>query len=122
VIEYHEQALVIHREIGDRRGEWLVLDKLGIANRLLGNLPQSIELHRQSQEIAKELADISLETKAGWDLGLALEQSGELQQATAAMQPRVDYLREIGHAEAEKHAEQLAALKAKLAGGGGNGF
>jgi hypothetical protein len=85
----------------------------------LGDFRRAIEFHEQSQQMLHELGDRNLETEASWDKGLALEQAGELEQAVVAMQPRVDYLREIRHVDAEKYAEQLAALRARLKAGGG---
>jgi tetratricopeptide (TPR) repeat protein len=107
------------QEMGYRYGEAVALNNLGNSYRLLGDLRQAIEYHQQSQRIAHEIGYRDNETDAAWDKGLALEQAGELEQAVVAMQPRVDYLREIRHVDAEKYAEQLAALRARLKAGGG---
>ena len=45
-IELYEQALVIAREIGDRRGEGNALGNLGIAYAALGEPRRAIELLR----------------------------------------------------------------------------
>jgi hypothetical protein len=38
----------------------------------------------------------------------------DMQKGIAAMQVRVDYDRAVGHPDAEKHAAEVAALRAKL--------
>ncbi len=47
-IEYHEQALVIDREIGDRRGEGADLGNLGLAYAALGEVRKAIEYFEQA--------------------------------------------------------------------------
>ncbi len=56
-IEFHEQALVIDREIGDRRGEGADLGNLGIAYADLGETRQAIEFYEQALVIAREIGD-----------------------------------------------------------------
>jgi hypothetical protein len=59
------------------------------------------------------------EGTASWNLGLALEQEGNLKRAAEMMQVSLDILREIGHPDAEKRAALLAKLRQRLAGGEG---
>jgi len=66
--------------------------------------------------ITREIGDRAGEVRASWNLGLALEGEGDLAGAAAAMQVCVDYEREIGHPDAEKHAARLAELRARLKG------
>jgi len=49
-----------------------------------------------------------------WNLGLLLEQQGELSRAIEMMQVRVDYLRSIGHPGAEKAAAYVEQIRQKL--------
>jgi tetratricopeptide (TPR) repeat protein len=56
-IEYHEQALKISREIGDRRGEGNRLGNLGSAYYSLGEPRKAIELLKQSLAIGKAIED-----------------------------------------------------------------
>jgi len=46
-IEFHEQYLLIAREIGDRRGEGNALGSLGNAYANLGDARKAIEFHEQ---------------------------------------------------------------------------
>ncbi|HUV83226.1 MAG TPA: tetratricopeptide repeat protein, partial [archaeon] len=56
-IEYYEKALVIAREIGDRRGEGADLGNLGNAYRNLGQVEKAIEYYEQSLMIGREIRD-----------------------------------------------------------------
>jgi len=56
-IGYYEQALVIDREIGDRRGEGADLGNLGIAYDALGQVEKAIGLLEQSLQIGREIKD-----------------------------------------------------------------
>ena len=47
-IEFHEQALAIPREIGDRGGEGDALGSLGQAYAALGEVRRAIEFHEQA--------------------------------------------------------------------------
>ncbi len=56
-IGYYEQALVIAREIGDRRGEGNALGNLGIAYADLGQVERAIGLLEQAMRIGQEIKD-----------------------------------------------------------------
>ena len=64
--------------------------------------------------MTREISDRLGEGSACWNLGLALEKLGELGRAAALMQVRVDYLREIGHPEAEEAAAEVEALRGRM--------
>lgn len=56
-IEYYEQALIISREIDDRRGESAELGNLGNAYSDLGEPKKAIEFLKQSLAIGKAIED-----------------------------------------------------------------
>ncbi|MCD4843428.1 MAG: tetratricopeptide repeat protein, partial [Methanosarcinales archaeon] len=56
-IEYYDQALVISREIGDRRGEVVWLGSLGNAYGYLGEVEKAIEYYVQGLTIGKNIKD-----------------------------------------------------------------
>ena len=57
-IERLQAALVIYREIGDRTGEALIFNNLGIVNQSLGDYSQALEDYQQSLVIIRELAEV----------------------------------------------------------------
>src|SRR5262249_41813690 len=113
------QALGIHRELGNRRGEGITLGNLGSAYAALGDAQRAISYHEQSLAVAREIGDRHNEGVASWNLGLALEQEGNLTRAAELMEGSLDYFREIGHPDAEKRAALLAQLRQRLADGEG---
>ncbi|PXF61083.1 MAG: hypothetical protein C4B59_05865 [Candidatus Methanogaster sp.] len=68
-IEYHEQALTIAREIGDRGDECNRLGNLGRAYYALGEIRKAIEYHKQALAIAREVGDRRGEGEALLRLG-----------------------------------------------------
>ena len=77
---------------------------------------RAIEFYEQYRQIACAAGDRRGEAIVSWNMGLAYENLGDLSRAAESMQVCVDYEREIGHPDAEKHAARVAALRARLAG------
>ncbi len=80
----------------------------------MGNLQQAIASYEQQLFIAREIGDREEEAIASWNLGLTYEQQGDLTRAVALMQLLVDFEREVGHANAEKDAEELEKVRQRL--------
>ena len=70
-IEFHEQALTILRNLGDRSGEGGVLGNLGLAYATLGETRRAIEFHEQALVIDREIGDRRGEGADLGNLGLA---------------------------------------------------
>jgi len=115
-IKCYEQGLPIAREIGDRLSEGYILGNLGLAYAALGESSRAIEFYEQQLAITIEIGDRLGDANAKWNLGLEVEKEGDLVRAADLMQVRVAYLREIGHPEAEKHAAEVADIRARIAG------
>ena len=113
-IEFLEQSLRIGRAIGDRLAEANALGNLAVAYNDLGQPDRAIELYGQVLEIARAIGDRRAEANACWNMGLMYGEFGDLSRAAELMQVRVDYERELGHPDAEKHASEVAALRACL--------
>ena len=56
-IEYYKHALVIAREIGNRRGEGTWLGNLGSAYSTLEQVEKAIEYYKHALVIGKEIKD-----------------------------------------------------------------
>ena len=113
-IEFYEQHLAITREIGDRHAEGWVMDCLGRAYAGLGEFRRAIEFYEQALAIIREIDDRRGEAFTCWHFGNALEELGEIGRAAELMQIRADYLREIGHLDAEKSAADVESLRARM--------
>jgi tetratricopeptide (TPR) repeat protein len=114
-IEFHEQSLAIAREIGDRRSESQNLGNLGNAFADLGETRRAIEFYEQSLAITREIGDRFGEGITCWNLGLVYEEEGDFARAAELWEGVVDFERESGHADAEKDAARVAALRARIA-------
>ena len=87
-IEYYEQALVISREIGDRRGEGTALGNLGIAYADLGEVRRAIEYYEQALVISREIGDRRGEGEPLGNLGNAYAGLGEVRRASSTTSRR----------------------------------
>ena len=63
---HYEQALVISREIGDRRGEGSRLHNLGLAYAAVGEIARARDLWQQALRIFEEIQSPDAETVRGW--------------------------------------------------------
>ena len=95
-IEFHEQALEIVRQIGDRHAEGVVVGNLGVAYADLGEPRRAIEFYEQQLEIALEIADRRGEATVLNNLGSAYADLGEPHRAIESYEQQLGIAREIG--------------------------
>jgi tetratricopeptide (TPR) repeat protein len=113
-VEYHEKALAIDREIGNIRAEGNDLANLGSAYFDLGDTLKAIEYCEQQLIITREIGDRRSEAIGSWNLGMIYEKAGNIERAVDMMQVCVEFERDIGHPNAEKDANYLENLRAKM--------
>ena len=80
-IEYYEDALVIAREIEDRRGEKADLGNLGAAYSDLGQVEKAIEYYEDALVIAREIGDRRGEGNRLGNLGNVYSDLGQVKKA-----------------------------------------
>ena len=95
-IEYHQQALAIARETGNRDGEGRQLGNLGLRYADLGQTQQAIEYYQQALAIARETGDRDNEGKQLGNLGSSYATLGQTQQAIEYFQQALAIARETG--------------------------
>ncbi len=100
-IEFYQQALVITREFGDRRGEGVHLSNLGSAHVALGETRRAIDFHQQALTIAREIGDRRGEGNRLGNLGNAHVALGEIRRAIDFYQQTLAIAREIGDRRGE---------------------
>jgi tetratricopeptide (TPR) repeat protein len=94
-IEYYEQALVIAREIGERRNEnWL--GNIGNAYYQLGQVDKAIEYYEQALVIAREIDERRNEGNWLGNLGSAYSALGQVDKAIEYYEQALVIAREIG--------------------------
>ena len=95
-IEYHQQALMIAKEIGDRRNEGNQLGSLGLAYVRLGQVEKAIEYYQQALAISKEIGDRANEGTWLGNLGSAYADLGQVDKAMEHHQQALVIAKEIG--------------------------
>jgi len=103
-IEFHEQALTIVREIGDRRGEGNALGNLGSAYADLGDTHKAIEFYEQHLAIAREIGDRRGESISLGNMGLALLSLENHQKASDVLLQSIKLADEISYPIAQNEA------------------
>ena len=100
-IEQYEQALVIDREIGDRRGEGADLGNLGMAYAALGEVRRAIEQYEQALVISREIGDRRGEGADLGNLGNGVRGPGQVGRAIEQYEQALAISREIGDRRGE---------------------
>jgi len=95
-IEYHEQALVIAKEMGDRRVVGTSLGNLGSAYSSLGQVEKAIEYYKQALAISQEIGDKQVEGTALGNLGLAYGNLGQVEKAIEYYKQALAISQELG--------------------------
>ncbi len=102
-IEYHEQALAMAREIGNRKSEGNQLGFLGLCYRILGQITRAIEYHEQALAMAREIRNRKIEGHQLGNLGLCYQTLGQFTRAIEYHEHALAMAREIGKREIEGH-------------------
>ncbi|HMH41864.1 MAG TPA: tetratricopeptide repeat protein [Pyrinomonadaceae bacterium] len=100
-IEFHEQALIISLEIGDRSGECADLGSLGNAYTILGETNRAIEFYECSLAIAREIGNRRSEANALGSLGIAHKDLGEINRAIEFYKQCLAIDRDVGDRRGE---------------------
>ncbi len=100
-IEYHEKALEISRNIGDRKGEGNGLGNLGNAYRNLGEVKKAIKYYKQALVISKEIGNRQGEGNWLGNLGSAYRNLGEVKKAIKYYKQALVISKEIGDRQGE---------------------
>jgi tetratricopeptide (TPR) repeat protein len=103
-IEYHEQALTIHRENCDQQNEGETLGNLGNDYAALGEYRRAIDYHEQSLAIARERSDRRNEGETLGNLGNDYAALGEYRRAIEYHEQSFAIAREIHNQRGEAHS------------------
>jgi tetratricopeptide (TPR) repeat protein len=79
--DYKQQALVLRRDLGDRRGVASILGNMGETARVRGDYEVAVERYNQSLAISREIGDRSSEFLGMSNLGGALMGLGRYEEA-----------------------------------------
>ncbi|MBC8449371.1 MAG: tetratricopeptide repeat protein [Chloroflexi bacterium] len=99
--EFYKRALIITREIGNRRNEGNLLGNLGIVYSDLGQVEQAIGYYQQALAISREVGDRRGEGNMLGIRGVAYRLLGQVERAIVHSQQALAISREIGDWNAE---------------------
>lgn len=94
-----EEALAIHKEVGDIRGELSALNNLGHVFEVLGQLKAAVVYYQQAGDICERIGDRLAEGVILTNLGGLLSQLGQQAQAEDNLLRALTIRREIGNDE-----------------------
>jgi Tfp pilus assembly protein PilF len=116
---YFQQALVIRREIGDRRGEGIELSNLGAITLRRGQLAEAESYFQQALVIRRAVGDRRGEGIELSNLGAIARRRGQLAEAADLFQQALVIDREVGDRQAEgvdlSDLGQIALQRGQLA-------
>ena len=95
-LKHYEQALVIHREVDDRRGEGIDMNNLGIVYRTLEQYQQALEYDHRALEVSREIGDRLGEGNALGNLGSIYGDMGQYKRALKYYEQALAIRRKIG--------------------------
>lgn len=104
---YFEQSLIIKREIGDQRGEGIVLGNLGNVYAHLGDARCAIGYYEQAVEISREIGDINSVASVSFNIALLYQQQGDPTHALSLAQEAVRLFTQIGHTPNAQRAQKI---------------
>ena len=111
---YYQRALQLAQEVGNRRGESLVLGNLGWLSNLLGDFKTAVSHFEQQRVIAENIRDLYQQTFVAINLSMALLAQGNPEDALALLERTFPVLDETLFFWTRIRAEKLhlAVLKA----------
>ena len=98
---YYEQALRIRREVGDRRGQGVALNNLGLMYNTLGQQQEALSYFEQSLQIHRNIKDRREEGRTLCNLGLVYVALGQKQEALDYYEQALHIAWEVGDHEVE---------------------
>jgi CHAT domain-containing protein/Tfp pilus assembly protein PilF len=80
-LEYNKKALVIAREIGNKRSEGIILGNIGVVYAQRGDFQEALDYFHQKLAVVKELGDKSEEAQILTNIGVISDWKGDTQEA-----------------------------------------
>jgi predicted ATPase len=97
----YERALQIHRQMGDLRGEAVILKDLGTIADNYADYPLAKSYDSQSLELARQVGDRMTECRTLNNLGLVAQREGDIPLAKSYYEQGLSIMKQIGYRKAE---------------------
>ncbi len=95
-LTFYEQVLPIWREVGNRVGEAVTLNNMGLAYEAMGQPERALTLYEQALPIRAEVGSRVGEARTLNNMGLAYEAMGQPERALTLYEQSLSILREVG--------------------------
>lgn len=95
-IVYHEKALALARESGDRVSEVTALGQLGLAYKDLNQLEKAISYSKQALAFAREIGDQQVEGSSLINLGNVYARMGDMEESVQLYEKALSVSRDSG--------------------------
>ncbi|HLH58167.1 MAG TPA: tetratricopeptide repeat protein, partial [Streptosporangiaceae bacterium] len=112
-LSYCQQALDLHREMGNARGEAATSHSLGHAHYQLGDYPRALANYQYTADLSVQLGDRYMEAIASTSLGDTYYATGDLTAARAAWLRGLEMYDQLRHTDAEAVRAKLRALESE---------
>ncbi len=101
-LKRHQEALISHREKGDRIGEANTLNQIGAIYARLGEHSQSLDYHQQALAIYKQIGDRKGEAETLGYIGNTYFKAGQYRQVEELFRQQLESFRKAGNKESEQ--------------------
>lgn len=92
----HQHVLAAARQHGDRPGQAVTLNNLGVVYQRTGEFQRAVDHHRRALVLIQDLGDRPGQAQTLSNLGLAYERMGRYEQATGHLHQALALYRELG--------------------------
>ena len=113
-LQYYEQALDIYKEVGDRSGEGIALNNLGLIYNALGKQEEALQYYNEALAIRREVGDCSGEGVTLNNLGALYFNQGYYDVALAFFLLARDIFEEVLSPDREDEQSWIDSLRRKV--------
>ena len=96
-MQYHREALELHRQLGNVRGEAKDLGNLALIAFRVGNVDEAIQKSEMALELQRKLVSPEGEAEQLLNLAICYQSTGDLQRALSIQNSELDLIRNLGN-------------------------
>jgi tetratricopeptide (TPR) repeat protein len=100
-IDYYEKSLKMFEAVGDRQGEGMTLNNIGLVYKAWGKYDQAIEYYKKSLKIREEVGDRKGEGVTLNNIGVVYDAWGKYDQAIEYYKKSLKITEEVGDRQGE---------------------
>jgi tetratricopeptide (TPR) repeat protein len=113
-LKHYNEALEIHKEIGNREGEASDLGNMGLVYRKQGDLEDALKHHKEALEIHKEIGDREGEASDLGNMGAVYYTQGEYKNAIKCSVISYNIFEQIGSSNKDIIGDNIKEIKERI--------